>query len=84
MKVCRHADCNDFDVLALAIRPAAALSTVPLDASDDEEDAAMQAVLISDGAMIYLSAVLEYMIAEVLELSGNVARDNRRAKVTRG
>ena len=32
---------------------------------------------ISDGASVYLSAVLEYLSAEVLELSGNAARENR-------
>jgi histone H2A len=32
---------------------------------------------IGKGAAIYLSAVLEYLAAELLELAGNAARDNK-------
>ncbi|KIY64649.1 histone-fold-containing protein [Cylindrobasidium torrendii FP15055 ss-10] len=36
---------------------------------------------ISAGAPIYLAAVLEYLTAEILELAGNVARDNDKERI---
>ena len=33
-------------------------------------------------AYIYLTAVLEYLVAEILELSGNAARDNKKVRIT--
>lgn len=37
---------------------------------------------VAVGAPIYLSSVLEYLCAEVLELAGNAARDNKKKIIT--
>ncbi|NWZ44146.1 H2A2 protein, partial [Brachypodius atriceps] len=36
---------------------------------------------IGSGAAIYLAAVLEYMAAELLELAGNAARENKKTRI---
>ena len=42
---------------------------------------ACRGVLLSEAAAVYLAAVLEYMVAELLELGGNAARNERSSTI---
>ena len=36
---------------------------------------------VGSGAPVYMASVLEYLVAELLELSGNAAKDNKKNRI---
>lgn len=36
---------------------------------------------VDGGAPVYLAGVLEYLVAEIMELVGNAARDNKKCRI---
>jgi len=37
---------------------------------------------VAKGAPIYMAAVLEYLVAEIMELAGNAAHDQKKQRIT--
>ena len=73
--------CNNSDDSASMARSAKAGLQFPVGRVHRHMKLGKYASRIGAGAPVYLAAVLEYMAAEVLELAGNAARDNKKSRI---